>query len=64
MLKLWYNFTIKESVDKPRFFHQLIPMEVEYECGVLDVRMNFTVQRRRYECVVTMITDHRVLYLV
>ncbi|XP_025191906.1 glutathione hydrolase 1 proenzyme-like [Melanaphis sacchari] len=32
-LKLWYNKTLKEAIDKPRIFHQLLPMEVQYEYG-------------------------------
>ncbi|XP_025200750.1 glutathione hydrolase 1 proenzyme-like isoform X3 [Melanaphis sacchari] len=32
-LKLWYNKTLKEVIDKPRIYHQLIPMEVQYEYG-------------------------------
>ncbi|XP_025200825.1 glutathione hydrolase 1 proenzyme-like isoform X1 [Melanaphis sacchari] len=32
-LKLWYSKTLKEAIDKPRIYHQLIPMEVQYEYG-------------------------------
>ncbi|XP_022182527.1 gamma-glutamyltranspeptidase 1-like isoform X2 [Myzus persicae] len=32
-LKLWYNMTLKEVIDKPRIYHQLVPMEVQYEYG-------------------------------
>ncbi|XP_026813149.1 glutathione hydrolase 1 proenzyme-like isoform X1 [Rhopalosiphum maidis] len=32
-LKLWYNKTLKEVIDKPRIYHQLVPMEVQYEYG-------------------------------
>ncbi|XP_060862916.1 scoloptoxin SSD14-like [Metopolophium dirhodum] len=32
-LKLWYNKTLKEVIDKPRIFHQLLPMQVQYEYG-------------------------------
>ncbi|XP_025415855.1 glutathione hydrolase 1 proenzyme-like isoform X2 [Sipha flava] len=32
-LKLWYNKTLKEAVDKPRLYHQLVPMIVQYEYG-------------------------------
>lgn len=33
---LWLGETIKESVDAPRIHHQLFPMEISYEFGVLD----------------------------
>ncbi|XP_025200868.1 glutathione hydrolase 1 proenzyme-like [Melanaphis sacchari] len=29
--KLWYNNTLKEVLDKPRIYHQLVPMEIKYE---------------------------------
>uniref|UniRef100_A0A2H8TUN5 Gamma-glutamyltranspeptidase 1 n=2 Tax=Melanaphis sacchari TaxID=742174 RepID=A0A2H8TUN5_9HEMI len=32
-LKLWYNKTLKEVIDKPRIYHQLMPMRVQYEYG-------------------------------
>ncbi|XP_060841452.1 scoloptoxin SSD14-like [Rhopalosiphum padi] len=32
-LKLWYNKTLKEAIDKPRIFHQLVPMQIQYEYG-------------------------------
>lgn len=32
-LKLWYNKTLKEVIDKPRIYHQLMPMQVQYEYG-------------------------------
>ncbi|CAI6343242.1 unnamed protein product [Macrosiphum euphorbiae] len=32
-LNLWYNKTLKEVIDQPRIYHQLIPMEVQYEYG-------------------------------
>jgi len=32
-LKLWYSMTLKEVIDKPRIYHQLVPMTVEYEYG-------------------------------
>ncbi|XP_022163024.1 gamma-glutamyltranspeptidase 1-like [Myzus persicae] len=32
-LKLWCNKTLKEVIDKPRIFHQLVPMQVQYEYG-------------------------------
>ncbi|KAL4132607.1 hypothetical protein QTP88_009731 [Uroleucon formosanum] len=34
-LKLWYNMTLKEVIDKPRIYHQLVPMEVQYEYGTI-----------------------------
>jgi len=36
-LKLWYNMTLKEVIDKPRIYHQLVPMEVQYEYGTIKV---------------------------
>lgn len=35
--KLWYNKTLKEVIDKPRIFHQLVPMQVQYEFGTTRV---------------------------
>ncbi|CAH1711156.1 unnamed protein product [Aphis gossypii] len=32
-LILWYNMTLKEAIDKPRIYHQLVPMKVYYEYG-------------------------------
>ncbi|VVC34645.1 Hypothetical protein CINCED_3A012630 [Cinara cedri] len=32
-LTLWYNKTLKQAVDKPRIYHQLLPMQVQYEYG-------------------------------
>ncbi|XP_027844964.1 scoloptoxin SSD14-like isoform X2 [Aphis gossypii] len=34
-LILWYNKTLKEAIEEPRLYHQLIPMQVDYEYGVL-----------------------------
>ncbi|XP_026812485.1 glutathione hydrolase 1 proenzyme-like isoform X2 [Rhopalosiphum maidis] len=34
-LVLWYNKTLKEAIEEPRLYHQLIPMRVDYEYGVL-----------------------------
>uniref|UniRef100_A0A2H8TL05 Gamma-glutamyltranspeptidase 1 n=1 Tax=Melanaphis sacchari TaxID=742174 RepID=A0A2H8TL05_9HEMI len=34
-LLLWYNKTLKEAIEEPRLYHQLIPMQVDYEYGVL-----------------------------
>lgn len=33
---LWMNQDIKETVDEARIHHQLSPMEVQYEYGILD----------------------------
>lgn len=38
MLKLWYNNTLKEVLDHPRIFHQLMPMEIQYEYGTTRVK--------------------------
>ncbi|RVE50892.1 hypothetical protein evm_004459 [Chilo suppressalis] len=35
MRKIWFEQTIKEAVDEARFHHQIFPMTVEYEYGVL-----------------------------
>jgi len=32
---LWFNRNIKEAIDAPRFHHQLFPMRLQYEYGVL-----------------------------
>ncbi|XP_071446688.1 scoloptoxin SSD14 isoform X2 [Hetaerina americana] len=32
---LWYNKTIKEAIDASRIHHQLFPMKLQYEYGVL-----------------------------
>jgi len=40
-LKLWYNKTLKESVDKSRLYHQLVPMEIQYEYGITRVNQNY-----------------------
>uniref|UniRef100_A0A6M2DXF2 Putative secreted protein n=1 Tax=Xenopsylla cheopis TaxID=163159 RepID=A0A6M2DXF2_XENCH len=33
---LWFGQTIKQAVDAPRFHHQLYPMLISYEYGILD----------------------------
>jgi len=35
MYVLWFNRNIKEAIDAPRFHHQLFPMRLQYEYGVL-----------------------------
>jgi len=40
-LKLWYNKTLKEVIDKPRIFHQLVPMQVQYEYGTPRVMLKY-----------------------
>ncbi|XP_032517250.2 glutathione hydrolase 1 proenzyme-like isoform X2 [Danaus plexippus] len=35
MRKLWFGQTIKESVDEARIHHQIFPMHVEYEYGII-----------------------------
>lgn len=42
-LKLWYNKSLKESIDKPRIYHQLEPMVVEYEYGTTKVIDNYRI---------------------
>ncbi|XP_026327850.1 glutathione hydrolase 1 proenzyme-like isoform X2 [Hyposmocoma kahamanoa] len=34
--KLWFDQTIKEAVDEARLHHQLTPMHIEYEYGVIE----------------------------
>ncbi|XP_063825676.1 glutathione hydrolase 1 proenzyme-like isoform X2 [Ostrinia nubilalis] len=34
--KLWFDQTIKEAVDEARIHHQIFPMTVEYEFGVVE----------------------------
>ncbi|PSN54339.1 Gamma-glutamyltranspeptidase 1 [Blattella germanica] len=36
MRHFWFNETIKQAVDAGRIHHQVIPMEVSYEYGILD----------------------------
>jgi gamma-glutamyltranspeptidase / glutathione hydrolase / leukotriene-C4 hydrolase len=38
---LWFNQTIKEAIDAPRLHHQIYPMELVYEFGILDVNPLF-----------------------
>jgi gamma-glutamyltranspeptidase / glutathione hydrolase / leukotriene-C4 hydrolase len=37
MRYLWFGSTIKEAIDEPRFHHQLVPNEVQYEYGNIEV---------------------------
>ena len=37
MSVLWFNKTIKEAIEEPRFHHQLFPMELQYEKGTPSV---------------------------
>ncbi|XP_050429822.1 scoloptoxin SSD14-like isoform X2 [Adelges cooleyi] len=34
-LVIWYNKSLKEAVDEARLYHQLMPMQIDYEYGVL-----------------------------
>jgi gamma-glutamyltranspeptidase/glutathione hydrolase/leukotriene-C4 hydrolase len=34
---LWFGEGIKQAVDASRIHHQIFPMKVEYDYGVLDV---------------------------
>ncbi|XP_072949395.1 glutathione hydrolase 1 proenzyme isoform X2 [Epargyreus clarus] len=36
MRKLWFDQSIKEAVDEPRFHHQIFPMEVQYQYGITE----------------------------
>jgi len=47
-LKLWYNKSLKESIDKARIYHQLVPMVVEYEYGTTKVREKRIINRLYY----------------
>jgi len=33
--------TLKEVIDKPRIYHQLVPMEVQYEYGTIKVTIAY-----------------------
>jgi gamma-glutamyltranspeptidase / glutathione hydrolase / leukotriene-C4 hydrolase len=50
MRYLWFGSTIKEAIDEPRFHHQLVPNEVQYEYG------NIEVLAREYENRTELIT--------
>lgn len=39
MRSLWFGQNIKEAIDAPRLHHQIYPMEVSYEYGVLQVEI-------------------------
>ncbi|XP_049873161.1 glutathione hydrolase 1 proenzyme isoform X2 [Pectinophora gossypiella] len=34
MRKMWFNQSIKEAIDEPRFHQQLFPMYIDYEYGI------------------------------
>lgn len=34
---LWEGKNIKEAIDERRFHHQLLPMQINYEYGILEV---------------------------
>jgi gamma-glutamyltranspeptidase/glutathione hydrolase/leukotriene-C4 hydrolase len=34
---LWFGEGIKQAVDASRIYHQIFPMKVDYDYGVLDV---------------------------
>lgn len=52
-LKLWCDKTLKEALDEPRIYHQLMPMIVQYEYGTTKVTITTTNDyRNKYiECV-------------
>ena len=37
MRHLWFGENVKQAVDASRIHHQLFPMEISYEYGILDV---------------------------
>lgn len=39
---LWFGESIKQAVDASRIHHQIFPMEVAYDYGVLDVSTPLT----------------------
>ena len=39
MRYFWFGESIKEAVDAPRIHHQLFPMDVAYEYGVMTVKI-------------------------
>lgn len=41
MRHLWFGEDVKQAVDASRIHHQLAPMEVSYEYGVLQVTSVF-----------------------
>jgi len=41
--KLWYNNTLKEVLDKPRIYHQLVPMEIRYEYRTTKVKSKYNI---------------------
>lgn len=45
---LWFKQNIKEAVDYPRLHHQIFPMQVAYEYGMLQVGTNVFVIVSRF----------------
>lgn len=37
MRSLWFEQNIKEAIDAPRIHHQIYPMHIQYEYGILQV---------------------------
>ncbi|RZF36565.1 hypothetical protein LSTR_LSTR010676 [Laodelphax striatellus] len=35
MMNLWFGMNIKQAIDEPRIHHQLFPMQLSYEYGIL-----------------------------
>lgn len=47
-LKLWFKKNLKEGIDKPRVFHQLLPMQIEYENGIAKVKKKYNIIKYVY----------------
>lgn len=39
---------MKEAVDKPRIFHQLVPMQIQYEYGMTKVILEYNSLTKYY----------------